>query len=236
MKKIFILLLLVFCLTGCSNGNQLKEFSDLIIESHRNQDVDISKLNTYNQEVFNNFLDQQLVEKKVINLSNLIMFGGEDFDTDENDTESVYFEKGKYYIKYTDLNFVKINDLEIATIIAGGYELEIFKDLVPVLYSETNKERFNYRYMGFKEYDGYVNYYYRSYTDGSMLTIKYTLIDNKISNVDLIYDYAFSVDEELNIEDTNMKLNTWNIILIVLFGVVILAVIVLTLIYKKKEA
>ena len=236
MRKILILLLAVFCLTGCSDKRQMKEFSNLILESHRSKNVDTSGLNHKNSLIFKEFLDKQSIENKVINLSNLSMFGGEDFSTGEEDSEDVYFENGNYYIKYTDLDFVKVSDLEIATVIAGGYEVEIFKDLVPILYTETDNSKYNYRYMGSRENDDFVNYYYRSYKDGSMLTIKYKLKDDKISNIDLIYDYAFSVDEELKVETDNIQLSMWNIFLIIIFSIVVLAVIVLTLINKKKEA
>jgi len=208
-KKIILIFISLLMVTGCgSNNNQLDKLSDVIINLHQDYDYDISKLSKTNQELISKFKEEQREENKIINITKLDLFGP-DMQTSEPDTEEVYEENGIYYIKYNDLDFERINKKDyIATINANGYTVNLLKSQFPILFEETRGINYKYRFMKKETIGDKVNYYYRSYGDGSMLTIEYKMDGNKIDSIDLIYDSYYLLDEIEPTEEENSKVGS----------------------------
>lgn len=191
LKKIIIA---IFCLTlcGCTNRSLLsktEKLSDIIVDLHQNLDYDKSKLDSDDVDLIDQLIQKESITNKIIDISALDLFSDE-ARTDEPNTKGVYKENDKYFIKYSDLNFMYNEELNLnyATLYIDSYIVNILKDNVPILYYDTNNINYKYRYMRREKTSDEINYYYRSFGNGSMLTIKYILEKNKITDIKLIYD------------------------------------------------
>lgn len=191
MKKLLIIIPLLF-LTGCSKNlmKQTEKLSDAIVDLIYYENYDISKLNSENKQIINNLLEKEKIENKVINISALNVFSEDIHDIRYGTSKGVYQKNNEYFIKYTDLDFkTNANSLDsIAYIYVDGYSVAIAKDDYPILRVDTcNNENYRYRYIKRKKEKNEINYYYRSFGNGSILTIKYILENNKIKDVDLVF-------------------------------------------------
>ncbi len=197
MKKIICITLLLLCITGCKDKiEQLDKMSEAIINYHRDYNYVVKDLSDENEKILLDFKEKQKQENKVINLTKLELFT-EDTKNYEPDSEGVYKENGDYYIKYNDINWIKVNDEDyIANINVDGYLLCIPKYKFPILYDETNNVNYKYRFMQKEEKDNTIKYHYRSYGDGSMLTIEYQMDNNRVKDIDLIYNDYYLLEEE----------------------------------------
>lgn len=191
MKK-GLITLTILLLTGCTNiKSQTETLSDAITTLMYDCSYDITNLNKENQNVLSNFLENEKFENKVINISSLNLFKEDGRDLSYPTTNGVYKENDEYFIKYSDLNFVKKDSIldTVAFLYVEGYPIALAKDEYPIIQTDTcNNTNYKFRYMKRKKEKNYYNYYYRSYGNGSMLTIKYKLNKNKIENIDLVFN------------------------------------------------
>lgn len=193
MKKILSIIVCLFLLTGCSSNlmEQTQILSDNILNIIYIENYDFSKLNKTNQELLNKLISKEKFENKVINITELDKFSDEGYDKTKENSYGIYKENDNYLIKYSDLNFEK-NEFSsdfIAHLYVEGYPITIDKSLFPLLCTDTcGNINYKYRYMRREKTSDEINYYYRSFGNGSMLTIKYILEKNKITDIKLIYD------------------------------------------------
>lgn len=194
MKKLISVFILLILLTGCTKKNELDKISNAIINYHHEYNYNISNLSSESQKVLENLKKQELKENKVINISKLDVFSN-DITTDEPNTKGVYYENGDYLIKYNDLKFEKVNEKDyIATLYVNGYIVNISKRDFPILYYETRSVEYKYRFMKKVKENNEIKYYYRSYGNGSMLTIDYKMNNDKIESIDLLYSDYYILD------------------------------------------
>lgn len=197
MKKIItsIIILLIFT-TGCQkNNNELDKMSEAIINYHFDYHYKVSNLSQDNSQMLDKFKEKERKQNKIINITKLDVFS-DDMKTPEPDSPGVYKKDGNYYIKYSDIDFKKVNDTDyIATLNVNGYMINLSKSNFPILFEETRSINYKYRFMKKENKNNLVKYYYRSYGNGSMLTIEYKIDNKKVSDVNLIYDDYYLLDE-----------------------------------------
>lgn len=188
MKKV-ILILSILLLSGCSNKyEEYKEVSDISISLLQKQSYQTEKLNSNQKKLIDNFHKNLLNPK--INISNFII-RNDALKTNQENSQGIYIEGDKCYIYYNDINFNEPSDHngeKTASLICNGYLVEIPHDSVKPINLNYPNPKYNYRYIGYYEEDGY-HFAYRSYYDGSglIVTIKndITLEFNNIDNLEL---------------------------------------------------
>lgn len=232
MKKIIGLILILFLISGCSKENNFDKISEAIINFHTDINYDISELDEEDIKILNDFKEQEKRENKEINLSKLDMFN-DYFKVNEDDSENVYTKDESYYIKYNDIPFKYDNGNYYAIVVAGGYGLELNRNDYPILYEDTNNANYKYKFVRSDFNDNEVNYYYRSYANGSMLTINYELKDNKINEITLKYYKNFYLAED----EEKSSSNIFSILFIVspLIILIIFSIFISRKLLKNKE-
>lgn len=227
--KPIVLLLIIVILTGCSSKTDMTDnLANKIIDAHKNSTVDTTNMSKEEQRLFYKFLDSEVLENKIVNISENIEFSDQSY-TDAQDTYGLYEENGNYYIKYTDIKWEQVENDYRATISLNHEESALFKSLIPILYDDTHdKDKYNYIYMNKNKTKEYLDYYYKSITDGSGLIIRFYFIKNKIEKISTIYQDIYNKPEDIT-DATNITLQT--IILIVISIIVIGSIVI---IYKKN--
>lgn len=196
MKKLYLVLICTFLLTGCK-ANLMKQseiLSETIINLMDDNNYSIKKLSKENQKIITSFLKKESYENKIINITELDVFNEEGRDIRQEDTEGIYSYNNTYYIKYKDLDFKTDNSNDpIASLYINGYIVSIDKSSFPLFYYDTHDDiNYSYRYMKREKKENEINYYYRSYGNGSMLTINYEIKKNQITNINLIYNSYYT--------------------------------------------
>lgn len=244
-SKIFIsLLCLLFLITGCTsnNLNSVKKIDLVLLEYIKTGEVNYNKLNKKEEKLVNNFIESEKEENKIVNLSSYSNLS--DIDNSNNPTSFGVFEKdGKYYINYTDLEFMQntesefLEDLdtyvyEEAIVYYDGKVVSLIKDYVPLIPEDTsNHLRYNYAYRGTATYEDAIISYYNSLHDDTGMKIIYQLNNNKIDDIDI----------EFNMTDTlymveNTSNNNVSIVTILLISIAIIGLVTGIVLIKVKKA
>lgn len=209
MKYIKITILLGIFILLCSCKSQAVIMADnispKIIKAHNQENVDISNLSKKEKALFDDFMFSQKKENKVINISECVNFSVDSYS--EYDTPRMYYDNGEYFIKYTDINWEKVEGDYRASIDLNRKGSALFKSLVPILYEETHDNpKYLYRYYAKKISDKHLDYYYKSISDNSGLIIRYHLSKKKINNISLIYqDLFYYVGDEENSKSSSIS-------------------------------
>jgi len=191
MKRVLILLT-IFLLTGCTNiKKQTEILSDTIVNLIYDCNYDISNLSNDNKRILNDLLEKEKYENKTINISKLNLFKEDGRDLSYPTTNGVYKENNEYFIKYSDLNFIKDDSMleSMSYIFVEGYPIAFSKDEYPIIQTDTcGNVNYRYRYMKREKEKNNMIYYYKSFGNGGMLKIIYKLNKNKIEDIDLIFN------------------------------------------------
>ena len=113
-----------------------------------------------------------------INVSEFIIYD-DIFKTDEPNSPGIYLKNNECYIRYKDITFNKSEDEigeDMKDVFCNGYYTVILADSVKPIVEDTENPKYNYRYLGYYEDNGY-HFAYRSYYDGSGLVVS---IDKEI--------------------------------------------------------
>lgn len=208
MKYIKTIVLLFTFILLCSCKSQAITMADnmspKIIKAHTEENVDVSDLTKKEQKLFDDFMYSQKKENKTVNISECVNFSDESYS--EYDTPGIYYDNGEYFIKYTDINWEKVDGDYRASIDLNEKGSALFKSLVPILYEETHDNpKYLYRYYAKKISDKHLDYYYKSISDNSGLIIRYHLSKKKINNISLIYqDLFYYVGDEENSKSSSI--------------------------------
>ena len=197
IKKTIIILLMLLLLCGCKSKviTSTDKISKLIIEMHKNNEVDLSKLSNNELEIFNKFVEEQKKENKIVNISENVIFSEESYTTNSN-TYGIYTNNNLYYIKYNDIKWKTINGETVFIVDINNQEDTIKKELLPVLYDDTkDNDKYTYIHEKTTKDKDAIKYYYKSLYDSSSLIIKYNLIDEKINSISLIYRDNLYIDK-----------------------------------------
>ena len=229
MRNIKIIILIICLLLTCSCKKDMvtmtEKLANKIVDAHKSSTVDTTDMNKEEQRLFYTFLDSQILENKIINISENIEFSDQS-DTQAPNTNGLYEENGDYYIKYTDIKWEQVENDYRATISLNNKEAGLFKSLVPILYDDTyNNDKYNYIYMNKNKTDNSLEYYYKSITDGSGLIIRFYLNKNKISKISTIYQDIY-YEPEITNKKSNIILQTIVLIVIVLFTVSLVVLVI----------
>lgn len=227
MKKIKLLLLIfaIFSLTACKSDRVTiaDHLSPLIIEYHYNNDVSTKGLSKKEKRLFNDFIDSQKLNNKIVNISEAVGFSEESYESGNN-TAGIYKEGNEYFIKYTDLVWEAIDDDFKSYIVLDHKGTLIFRSQFPVLFDETkDKLIYRYRYHNKNIYDEYIDYYYKSIGDDSGLIIRYHN-DKKgnVKSISLIYQELFYYNGN-SVKEENV---TRKALIFTIVGIILTAVIV----------
>jgi len=187
---------------GCSNNlASSQKMDDIVVSLLRNSTYSKENLTKEEIKLIDSFIDSEKYENKVINLSTFNNYN-DISPTEESNTNGVYEENGKYYIKYKDLVFNKNNDSEqeivtddtayyIARIVFDGKALEIEKNIIPILYDDTkNSAKYTYNYRGTATYKDSIISYYNSIHDDTGMRIIFNITDSKIMSINIAYDIS----------------------------------------------
>jgi len=203
------------------------KLSEKIIEAHKVQEVDTKNLSKKEKTIFENFLNTQKRENRIINISKEVSFSKEDNSKEEN-TKGIYYENGEYFIKYTDLNFKRKQTDYSARICLNHQCNGLLKSLFPVLYEDTHDNpKYTYLFKGKYNIEGDIKYYYKSIYDESGLIITYTTDKRKITDINLKYqDIFYNPNRNANNENSNNSNLAFQIIVsITIAGVLALVII-----------
>ena len=192
MKKIILSVVLLILLTGCNRSllKQTETLSDNILNIIYEENYDISSLSKKNQELLNNLIEKEKIENKTINISELFDFIEETKDISKGTTQEVFFNNGDYYIKYTDMQkLINENKSSVTVIYVDGYAIPINEQVYPILRIDTiGNTDYKFRYIKRKKEKNVIRYYYKSFGNGKKFIIKYKLNNNKIEDIDLIFN------------------------------------------------
>lgn len=220
LKKIFVILIVLLSMCGCSSklSDSTNKLSEKILELHNSSNIDTSDLNDYEKEVLNKFLDNEKEDNKIINISEVLTFSGESYTTNPN-TYGVYSKDNNYYIKYSDIKWVWVNNSYIAVIDIDGQEDALEKTNVPILYKDTHdNDRYVYMHVKTNVSKNKIDYVYKSLKDDSNLIIRYSVNGKKINNISLLYNNSELEEEN---EETKSSTNYALLIVPVLLGGII---------------
>ena len=198
MKKILIILG-VLILTGCSKSTEqmAKNISKKIIEAHHTENVNLKGLNKEEKELFNNYINNEKKENKVINITKNVLFDPDSYS--ESNTYGIYSKDDDYYISYSDIVWQETLDRDdyYAVISLNGMQNGLMKSQVPILYDETHDNpKYNYEFLKSKRDKDTIIYYYKSKYDNSGFTIEYHLDGTKINDITSYYTSKYySVNE-----------------------------------------
>lgn len=201
-KKLLILILGVSLLfTGCSS-NSLDRLNKNILKMFNDINYVDKKLNSKEKKLIEKFREEQKPENLIIELNDYII---EHIKTDEVNTPGVWQENGIYYIKYKDIDFVDYSNTvdeevgfdNLAIINCNGYQIELSKEMAPVLYYDTKDvKKYNYSYVKKEEKNNEIDVYYRSYYDTTGIIIRYIKKGNEIDDIKLKYVDVMPYDVE----------------------------------------
>lgn len=206
MKK-FLLILCVILFTGCNKQVvHYEKFSNTVVGLFDSVVYDQKGFNQTEIKLIEKYITTLTHENEIIELDKYIQ-KNEDYYTDEKNTQGVFTDNGKCYIKYEDINFEKIPndnshlaDSQVAKIICNNY-LVILNDSHFTSYEEIrNNKRHNYRYLGHSKDMNVYNFVYRSYYDGMGLIVTIETDGNNIVKFDVKEDntnnYVLVTEEE----------------------------------------
>lgn len=196
MKKIIKLLIfitIIFTITGCSNKYNIKKLNNNVLQMFYDYNYVDESLNNKEKSLINKFKEEQDSNNLVIELNSYFIDSNK---TTEKDTDGVWEENGIYYIKYSDLDFeeVDINSVDIgyshrAYIVCNGYNIEIIKESITILYQDTkDSDDYKYAYLGSIKNDGETDEYFQSYYNSTGLIIRYIYDGNNITDIKLTYE------------------------------------------------
>lgn len=196
-----ITIILVLCMTGCSTNNDTEKMSNSILKMFKDYNYVDKSLSKNDTKLIDSFKEKELKENKVIELNN---YFNEYSLTENADSDNVYTNNHKYYIKYSDIKWnytTSTSDADgaaTALIYANGYEVFLSIEDFPIFYTDTkDNSKYNYSYVGTISTTTETDMYYKSFYDSTGLIIKYTKVNNQINNIELVYEpYTSYVEEE----------------------------------------
>ena len=243
MKKIIIITLLLmisFITSGCtSNLSSAQKMDNIVLSLLNNKNYVASGLYKNEINLIDAFIKKEKYNNKIINLNSLSKYSDLS-STNHKDSNGVYEEKGVYYIKYSDIVFEKIVDSEktdnsndisyyATTLYFNNRELNITKDIIPVLYEDTKDNlKYNYTYRGTSIYNDAIVSYYNSVYDDTGMQIVFNLKNKKIFNINIVYDVSNNI---YNIEN-NVSNNIFGVTIIII-GILLILTLGIFLITKK---
>jgi len=222
MKKILIVLFILFS-AGCSNKlEHYQDFSNTVIGFYQEPYYDTEKFNMKENELLQNYLSTLTGIDLVIDLEQY-MNKDKDYYTNEKNTDGVFIENGKCYIKYDDLEFRSIDPEDPALenkytkVVCNNYFVILFEEQFADYEDILNDQKYNYRYLGYVKNKNIYEFIYRSYYTGSGLVVEIHIEDDEIIDFEVIEkqisDYIFTEEE------------------IPVFGVALLILIMATIIF-----
>ena len=222
MKNIKLVILVMFIILGCSgcnNSNKESAFkiSNVIAKGIYQEKPDTSKLNKKELSIYKKFISDNKKENYVVNLSKLNYYNVNHDIKYDNDSD-VYLEDGDYKIKYTDIVWYPKEDMPYFTPKLGNNRVEVSKNLVPIYYEET-KDIYHFVYDYYKETSNGIEFYYHSIEELGGLVIKFDFKNNKINDINLVYDITYKYESKS--VDVRPKLLLFSCIIIISFTIAI---------------
>lgn len=218
IKLILMILFILIACSGCSNSKKSAyKIANVIAKGINQEKPDTSKLNKNELRIYNEFRESQKKDNYVINLSKLNYYDVYHDIKLDNDSD-VYLEDGDYKIKYNDIIWYPKEDMPYFTPKLGNNRVEVSKNLVPLYYEET-KNVYHFVYDYYKETSDGIEFYYHSIEELGGLVIKFDFKNNKINNINLVYDITYKYESKSI--DVRPKLLLFSCIVIISFIIAI---------------
>ena len=222
MKKILFILLSLLLLAGCGiskNDEYYKNVSDTIVSFYRSPDYDKNEFSSKDVKAIDKYLSTLTHENQEIDITEYV--NSSSTETTRSNTIGVYTINNRWYIKYSDLEFINDNAIEPYAIVnCNGKTFTLFSSLFYPEYEETKEDRtYNYIYIGSQIEKNTKKYAYRSSYDGSGLIVILELKNKDIVNINTSYENVKNFVSSNNLNNGSNALRFIIIIFIVIVGV-----------------
>ena len=236
MKKILIIILSCFVLTGCANQLiRYKGIADIIVGLYRSPIYDEKDLKANEKEIIDKLLEELKIPPQRINIENFINHNSTGINV--SNSPGVFVENDICFVDVNYLNF-NLNNFDTdsddytvvddVTLICKGFVIFLQRSDVVLNYEDlTQSPKYRYQFVGYVDLEDSYKFVYQSLYDRSGLSI--TIFDKEnITNI--VVEYV-DIDKIENILELPEAVNVLNIILYITGAILIIVLIIM----KKKE-
>ena len=200
MKKIVLLITLLFGLSACSlikDRIYYRNIADQAISLFDELEYNGKDISSNDKKALDKLITEFSHIDQIVNVSKFIV-KTDDYKTNEPNSDIVFKEDDTCYVKYEDLDFDREwgHEMEVHTRVVcdGDFEVRSVGDFLPSYQNVQLDPKYDYIFSTYVATDEYYKFIYRSSYDRSIITVKINLDGSDVSDIELLFDNAVDLD------------------------------------------